>query len=449
MLTDLLTINDKPGEYPPSWYASTAEPPSPRTPLEGEVKTSVCIIGAGYTGLSTAMHLAKAGVDCVVLEANRVGWGASGRNGGQVGCGYNKDQPYLHKHVGQDRAKKMWDISIDASSLVQTLCREIKQQHKIDCHYQPGIVYTSSSEKLFEEQKQEVDFLAKHYDCNDIEIVSKQQLSSVLASDSYRGGVINHSAAHLHPLNYALGLAALAENSGAKIFENSRVSSMNIPFASSHSAMGGKRIQTEKGHVIAQHVVLACNGYLNNLNPRIASKVMPINNYIIATEPLPDAFPDSLIANQQAICDDRFVVNYFRMTHDKRLLFGGGETWGYEFPADIKRIVSKPMLSVFPQLANTRIDYAWGGTLAITRNRLPCFEEISKRFWNASGYSGHGVALASIAGKIISQAIAGDKSAFDLMSDIPHQTFPGGDRARPVLLKMAMAWYATRDRLGI
>ena len=449
MSTDLLTVNDKPGEYPPSWYTATAEPATTKPSLEGEVQTAVCIIGAGYTGLSTALHLAKAGVDCVVLEANRVGWGASGRNGGQISCGFNQDQTDLHKRVGEDAARKLWDISVNASTLVQTLCDEIKQLHHIDCHYQPGIIYTSSSRQHFEEQKQYSEFLCKNYDCNDIEILDRQQLSSVLASDSYQGGVINHSAAHLHPLNYARGLAAIAEKSGVRIFENSRVTNMNIPFAKSHSAMGGKRIQTDQGHVIAQHIVLACNGYLNDLNPTIASRVMPINNYIVATEPLPETFPDSLIANQHAVCDDRFVVNYFRMSHDRRLLFGGGETWGYAFPSNIENIVRKPMLSVFPQLASTRIDYAWGGTLAITRNRLPCFTEISKRFWSASGYSGHGVALASMAGHIISGAIAGDRSEFDLMKTIPHQTFPGGDRARPVLLKLAMAWYATRDRLGI
>lgn len=449
MPIDLLTINDLPGEYPSSWYAATAEPTSARDSLDGEVQTSVCIIGAGYTGLSTALHLARAGIDCVVLEANRVGWGASGRNGGQVGCGFNRDQADLHQRFGEDAARKLWDISLQASTLVKTLCSEINHEHNIDCHYQTGIIYTSSSQKQFEEQQQSIDFLSKHYDCSDNEIIDRQKLLSVLASESYHGAAINHNAAHLHPLNYAKGLASLAEASGARIFENSRVSNMNIPFASSHSAMGGKRIQTDQGHVIAQHVVLACNGYLNNLNPTIASRVMPINNYIVATEPLAETFPDSLIANQHAVCDDRFVVNYFRMSHDNRLLFGGGETWDYAFPSDIESIVRKPMLSVFPQLASTRVDYAWGGTLAITRNRLPCFEEISKRFWSASGYSGHGVALATMAGRIVSNAIASNRSEFDLMATIPHQSFPGGDKARPALLKLAMAWYATRDRLGL
>ncbi len=448
MSTDLLTINDKPGEYPASWYAASAHPTPARNSLDGEIQTTVCIVGAGYTGLSTALHLARSGIDCVVLDANRVGWGASGRNGGQVGSGLNMEQPGLESRFGRSTAQALWQTTCDASTLVAGLCKEIAHQLSIECHYQPGVIYTSSTAKYFEEQKKYADFLATSYSFYDLEIVDRAKLASLLASDGYHGGVINHAAAHIHPLNYAKGLAALAESAGATIYENSRVTQLNIPFASSHSAMGGKRILTDQGSVIAQHLVIACNGYLNNLNTDIASRVMPINNYILATEPLPDTFPECLIAHNHAVCDDRFVVNYFRMSHDNRLLFGGGETWGYAFPSNVAEIVRKPMLSVFPQLAATRIDYAWGGTLAITRNRLPCFAETSKRVWSASGYSGHGVAMATMAGRIISAAIDGERSEFDLLSSLPSQAFPGGDRARPALLKLAMAWYATRDRWG-
>lgn len=449
MSTDLLTINDSPGEYPASWYAASASPVPTRDSLVGEIQTSVCIIGAGYTGLSTALHLARAGINCVVLDANRVGWGASGRNGGQVGSGLNMEQPDLESRFGKSTAQGLWQTTRDASRLVKALCEEIQQQQSIACHYRPGIIYTASTSRYFNEQQKSAKYLANHYAFNDLEIVDRENLSALLASDSYQGGVINHAAAHLHPLNYAKGLAALAESAGATIYENSRVTGLNIPYASSHSAMAGKRILTGDGSVTAQHVVFACNGYLNDLHADISSRVMPINNFILATEPLPDSFPQSLIANNYAVCDDRFVVNYFRLSHDNRLLFGGGETWSYAFPSNVAEIARKPMLSVFPQLASSRIDYAWGGTLAITRNRLPCFAETSNRVWCASGYSGHGVAMATMAGRVISAAIDGERGEFDLLSSLPSQAFPGGNRARPALLKLAMAWYALRDRVGL
>lgn len=445
MPPDLLTINDKAGEYPNSWYAASTKLPPVRESLSGEHRTSVCIVGAGLTGLSTALHLAEAGVDCIVLEAHRVGWGASGRNGGQVDIGFNLEQPQLEKLVGVNAARSLWKLGLDATSLVQNLISRLG----IDCDYRKGIVHTSSTTSGFKNSVAYHDYLRDEYRFNGLEVMSADDLSAVLASPRYAGGILSLHGAHLHPIKYVTGLAAAAEREGVKIYENSQVTGTNIPFAKSHFKMTGNRVTTENGSVIADHLVLACNGYLGSLNPQIAKRVMPINNYIAATEPLPERFPDCLIDNQFAICDDRFVVNYYRLSADNRLLFGGGETWSHQFPDDIAGLVRRKMLNVFPQLQDVNIDYAWGGTLAITLSRLPHFAEVATRVWSAGGYSGHGVALSTLAGRIISRAIEEDRSEFDLLASIPSSEFPGGDSTRSVLLKLAMAWYATRDRLGI
>ena len=213
--------------------------------------------------------------------------------------------------------------------------------------------------------------------------------------------------------------------------------------------MTGHRVETEHGSVNAEHMVFACNGYHNDLHEKIASHVMPINNYIVATKPLPDNFPENLIANNVAVADSRFVVNYFRRSQDNRLLFGGGETWSYRFPTDIYKLVRKNLRDVFPQLADTELEFAWGGTLAITRERLPYVRKLGTSLWAAGGYSGHGVALSTLTGKLISQAIQGNDDAFKLLSQMPCTPFPGNDRFRPALLKLGMAWYAMRDRIGI
>ncbi|MFA5538446.1 MAG: FAD-binding oxidoreductase, partial [Gemmobacter sp.] len=197
----------------------------------------------------------------------------------------------------------------------------------------------------------------------------------------------------------------------------------------------------------AGHVVLACNGYLGGLEPQVAARVMPINNFIIATEPLGGRATE-ILSEPVAVADTRFVVNYWRLSEDGRLLFGGGESYGYRFP-DIVRTVRRPMLQVYPQLADARIDHAWGGTLAITMNRLPCFARPHPNVLSASGYSGHGVAMATMAGKVLAEAVAGRAGRFDLMAGLPAARFPGGGALRWPLLVLAMTWYSLRDRLGV
>ncbi len=433
---NLLYANDRRGEYPPSWYAATATPLEPFALLKGAQKADVCVIGAGYTGLSAALHLAQAGRDVVLLDAQRVGFGASGRNGGQLGSGQRMEQDALEALMGEPEAAKLWDLGEDAKDLVKSLIAE----HKIDCHLKPGVAWTGSTDGEVRHLHEYANLLATKYDYDQLETLDHAALQSVCPSPDYRGGILDIGAAHLHPLNYALGLARAAAAAGVRIHERSAVHHIDEGAPAT--------VRTDAGHVVADHVILACNGYLGGLNRKVAARVMPINNFIAATEPLGDRIND-VLPRDVAVADSRFVVNYFRLSHDGRLLFGGGESYGYRFPSDIAAKVRKPMSVVFPQLSDVKIDYAWGGTLGITMKRLPYLTRIGANMLSASGYSGHGVGTATHAGQLMARAIQGDGDGFDTMAAMPTMPFPGGPAMRSPLLVLAMSWYAMRDRLRV
>ena len=433
---NLLYANDRPGEYPKSWYAATATPLNPFERLKGQMRADVCVIGGGYTGLSAALHLAEAGRNVVLLDAHRVGFGASGRNGGQLGSGQRMGQDGLEKLVGRDDAAKLWELAEDAKDLVKSLVAK----HKIDCYLKPGIAHACFSDREVAEEHEYAEHLQTRYGYGEIEPLDHDQLQAICPSPAYVGGTLDMGAGHLHPLSYALGLARAAVAAGVRIHEKSEV----------HDIIPGSKavVRTNHGQVEADHVILGCNGYLGELDRKVAARVMPINNFIAATEPLGDAAA-KVLARDVAIADTKFVINYFRLSHDKRLLFGGGESYGYRFPADIAATVRKPMLQIFPHLRDVRIDYTWGGTLGITMKRMPYLARLAPNILTASGYSGHGVGTASHAGWLMAQAIAGQTDGFDTMSRIPTPSFPGGSMMRSPLLVLAMTWYATRDRLGI
>lgn len=430
---NLLFANDRAGEYPPSYYAATSAALAPCPTLKGTHAADICIIGAGYTGLSAALHLAERGYSVIVLDAHRVGFGASGRNGGQVGSGQRIEQDAIERMVGRDDAHKLWQMGLNARDLVQSLIA----RHKIDCGYKPGVLHADWHARDVPHAYAYAEKLAREYGYTDIEPLDRDGVCAIVRSDAYQGGVLDHGAGHLHPLRYAFGLARAALAAGAQIYENSFV--VNIQ----HGAQA--KVQTQQGHVTAAHVLVAANGYLGGLVPQVAAKVMPINNFIIATDPLPK---DTVLTRDVAVADSKFVINYFRLSEDGRLLFGGGESYGYRFP-DIVKTVRKPMLEVFPQLADTPISHAWGGTLAITMTRLPCFLRVAPNIVSASGYSGHGVALGTLAGKIMGDAVAGQAEQFDLMAGVKLPSFPGGRALRSPLLALAMTWYAMRDKLGL
>ena len=433
---NLLYSNDRRGEYPNSWYAATAHELDRFDPLRGETRADVCIVGAGYTGLSAALHLTEAGLDVVLVEAHRVGFGASGRNGGQLGSGQRMDQAGLEKLVGQAEAGALWTLAEDAKKLVKGLITS----HKIDCDLRPGVAETGTSKAQVRELHEHAAHLQDRYGYDQIELLDRDACHALCPSPEYQGGYLDQGAAHLHPLNYALGLARAAVKAGVRIYEQTHV----------HHIKEGQPaiVRTDKGRVRADHVVLACNGYLGGLNRKVAARVMPINNFIAATEPLGDE-AKRVLTEDVAVADSKFVINYFRLSADKRLLFGGGESYGYRFPGDIAAVVRKPMVQIFPHLAEVGIDYAWGGTLGITMKRMPYLARLGPNILSASGYSGHGVGTATHAGKLMALAIQGQSDGFDTMARIPAPAFPGGAIMRSPLLVLAMSWFAIRDRLGI
>lgn len=433
---NLLYANDRLGTYPASWYAATATPLAPFPPLEGAAAADVCVIGGGYTGLSAALHLAQKGLSVVLLEAHRVGFGASGRNGGQVGSGQRLEQDVLERMLGKPDARRLWDMSQDAKALIRSLIAD----HAMPVTFHPGVAHACWHDGEVAHSRANAEKLAREYDYPLVEPLDRDGIAALTGSTAYRGGDIDHGAGHIHPLNFALGLATAAAAAGVRIYEASEVT--GIEPGPPH------RVILPRAEVIADHVILACNGYLGGLDPQIAARVMPINNFIIATEPLGPEY-DSILPENPAVADSKFVVNYWRRSDDGRLLFGGGESYGYRFPRDIAALVRKPMLAVYPQLRDARIDYAWGGTLAITMSRLPCFYRPAANMLSASGYSGHGVALATLAGRVMAEAVAGQAGSFDLLAKLPMARFPGGPALRSPLLALAMTWYALRDRFGI
>ncbi len=435
MSQGFLHANDKAGHYPASYYAATANRQLSFPRLEGEQSCDVCVIGAGYTGLSAALHLAERGYKVHVLEAHRVGWGASGRNGGQLGTGQRSDQNTLENLVGLDRARQLWDLSEASKALVKSLIA----RHQITCDLTPGIIHADHKPGFVPGSKAYAEKLNKSYGYEQIRFVDKAEMRELLDTPAYHGGTLDMGAAHLHPLNYVLGLAQACHKAGVQIFENSEA----LHIQRTEPA----RIKLANGQVTARYVIFACNGYIDKLEKRVASHVMPINNYIVATEQLSDNLAKSLIANNAAVADSKFVINYYRLSADNRLLFGGGESYSFQFPQDVKAFVRKPMLEIYPQLKDTTIEYGWGGTLGITLNRMPYFAKLAPNMLNASGFSGHGVGMATLAGQLLAEAIDGQASRFDVMEKVPTRAFPGGRHLRWPLMVLGMLYYALRDRL--
>ena len=419
-----------------SWYAATANQQLAFEPLQGERSADVCIIGGGYTGLSSAIHLRKLGYSVILLEANKIGWGASGRNGGHVGTGQRADQDQLEKWVGLDHAKALWDLGLEA---VETVCGLI-EENGIDCELKRGNLHVASKPKDAAGLEGEAEHLEQVYGYRQARYVPPAELKDMTSGKGFHGGLLDSGARHLHPLNYALGLARAASELGATLHEGSRVLS--------YTESDQVTVKTDSGLVKARFLVLACNGYLEKLEPRTAGRIMPINNYMLATEPLPEATARRLIRDDCSMSDSLFVINYWKLSADNRLLFGGGESYSRRFPADIKNFVRRYMLRIYPELADTRIDYGWGGTLAITMNRMPDFGRLSGNVLYAHGFSGHGVPTATLAGKLLAEAIDGTAGRFDVMARVPSYQFPGGTLLRWPGLVAGMLFYSLRDRLG-
>ena len=418
-----------------SYYAATANPHGTYPRLTESIRADVCVVGGGFTGLSAALELAERGFKVALIEANRIAWGASGRNGGQINTGLRKSPQELIAKFGKQRGRALFDLAEEARSIIW----ERVAQHGIHCDLRDGNMLLASKPGDLPWMEEEIACFEREMDYHKAKLLDSNAIRDEIASGIYHGGIKDTGGGHLHPLNYALGLAAAARADGVQMFEHSAATSV--------TENGGKiTVTTAAGKVEAKYAVLGCNAYLGGLEPRIAGKIMPIANFVITTEPMPEAEARALIPSGSCACDTKFVVSYYRMTADNRMLFGGGERYTTEEPADIPAFVKPYMLKVFPQLASKRIDYGWGGMLAITMLRLPHVGRIGNVFY-AQGYSGMGVAITGIAGKLIAEAMAGTAERFDVFAQIPHQTFPGGTLLRHPLLVLAMLWYVLRDKL--
>lgn len=421
--------------FPASYYTATAHALEFQPPLQGALTCDVCIVGGGYTGLSSALHLAERGYQVILLEAERMGWGASGRNGGQMGTGQRKDQRALEKMLGAEWAARLWSLALEGRDTVKSLIAK----HQIDCDLTPGILQAAWKASEVRWMQEEAEHMHSVYGYEALRFVPQAEMREMVASHCYHAGLLDRDAAHLHPLNYCLGLARACLAKGVRIFEASRVERIEEGEPAT--------LHTAQGSVKAKQIVLAANAYLGGLEPRIAGTIMPINNFIIATEPLGEAQARALIRDNVGVQDTKFVIDYYRLSEDHRLLFGGGENYSAHFPKDIAGFVRRPMLRVFPQLKDVRIDYAWGGTLAITMKRLPQLGRIAPNIFFAHGYSGQGINIATLAGKLMAEAISGQMERFDWMGKIKTPRFPGGVLFRHPLLVAGMLFYAMRDRL--
>ena len=419
-----------------SYYAASSVPQPDYPALSGDVVADVCVIGGGYSGINTALELAERGFNVVLLEARRIGWGASGRNGGQLirGVGHGLDQ--FANVIGSDGVRQMKLMGLEAVEIV----RERVERYQIPCDLTWGYCDLANKPhhlQAFAEDAEELRSLGYRHE---LRLLQAGEMSSVIGSDRYVGGMIDMGSGHLHPLNLALGEAAAAQQLGVKLFEQSEVTRIDYgPEVKVHTALG---------HVRAKTLVLACNAYLNGLNPQLSGKVLPAGSYIIATEPLSEAQATSLLPQNMAVCDQRVTVDYFRLSADRRLLFGGACHYSGRDPQDIGAYMRPKMLKVFPQLADVKIDFQWGGMIGIGANRLPQIGRLPDQanVYYAQAYAGHGLNATHLAGKLLAEAISGQQQGrFDLFAQVPHLTFPGGKHLRSPLLALGMLWHRFKE----
>lgn len=426
---------------PDSWYAASTTAPPERPALLGRIRADVCVVGGGIAGCSTALHLASQKLQVVLLEQQRIGSGASGRSGAQALPGIAIAQDKLEHLVSSVDARRIWDMSVEGLDLIH----ELIDRHHIDCDWVGGHMQVARQRRQVPELARWQEELHTCYGYGETRLLGRDEVAHLIASRLYHGGLHDSRAGHLHPLRYTLGLAGAAAEAGAHIHENSRV----IGYERQPQASWRERVvvRTAQGEVHCSHVAFTGNALLNGTVPEISRKIMPVGTYMVATEPLGVERAASLIRNNAAVCDLNWIIDYFRRSADHRLLFGGRVSYSGLDARSAAHATRARMLRVFPQLADARITHSWGGYLDITRNRAPHFGRLAPDVWFLQGFSGHGIALAGIAGKILAEAIVGQSGRFDVFARIPHRDFPGGQRmARPILM-LAMLWYRLRDWL--
>ncbi len=420
-----------------SYYAATADRGAAHAPLTGDTGCDIAVVGGGLAGLSAAIELAERGLDVVLLEAQDLGFGASGRNGGQVIHGLACDQEVVEAQLGLDDARRIWAMTLEAVDLV----RERIARHAIDCDWRDGYLALATSVGKGRELMQHADRLETVYGYP-LRRVAPADIGDWIASRRFHSGVHDPRSGHLHPLKYTLGLGRAAAAAGVRIHERSPVTALQPgPPA---------RLRTPAGSVTARQVLLAGNVYLGELAPALQARIMPVGTYIACTEALEPARAAALIPSGSAVCDTNFVLDYFRLTADHRLLYGGRVSYSTRTPRRLADGMRARMLRTFPQLTGVGVEYAWGGFVDITMNRAPDFGRLSgaPHVVYLQGFSGHGLALTGLAGRVAAEAMAGDAGRFDVFARLKHRPFPGGAALRTPALVLGMAWYRLRDMLG-
>lgn len=423
------------GAYPASYYAASAHPAPPRPALAGEVETDVCVVGAGYTGLSAGLDLAEKGYRVVALEGAKVGWGASGRNGGQIVNGLNASLETIAARYGQATADFVATVVQEGGQII----RERVARYAIACDLKDGNIFTAFTAKQMKELE-EKQALWRRHGIDTFEMLDTAALRAHVASDVYLGGMLDRTGGHMHPLNLALGQAAALESLGGVIHEGTEVTGVETGAA--------PVVRTGAGLVRAKVVILAGNAYLGHAVPEIENRVMPFSTQMIATEPLGDR-GRALLPTDMCVEDLRWILDYYRLSADGRLLFGGGTIYGGTDPADIRGKILPNLEKVFPGLKGVRADYAWSGNCALSFSRVPQMGRLGPATYYATGYSGHGVVGSHLFGRILAQAVDGDLARFDAFSRVPWLPFPGGRRFRVPYSAIGAWWYGLRDRLGV
>lgn len=424
-------------DHAPSYYAASANPAPPRPPLKGHLACDVCVIGAGYSGLSTALHLAESGKKVVVLEAAKVGWGASGRNGGQIINGYSRDYDTILARYGETTARALLNMSFEGGDII----RRRVAKYDIKCDLKAGSFFAAFN-------KPQMDYLERRRALweqagnTQLEMLDAARTKTEAANTTlYTGGLLDRRGGHIHPLNLALGEAAAIESLGGKIFEQSRV--LRIEEGAKPAAV------TEHGRVTADFIVICGNAYLGRTEPRLARRIMSVSSQIIATEPLGAEITDKMLPKDYSVEDCNFLLDYYRITADKRLLFGGGVVYTGHTPRDIQRRLWPHVLKTFPHLAGKKIDYAWSGNFALTLTRMPHIGRLSHNVYFIQGDSGHGVTTCHLLGVLTAEALNGQAGGFDVFASMKNYPFPGGRLFRVPLTVMGAWYYALREKLGI
>ncbi len=420
---------------PGNWYGDSALPPPPRPPLDGDMTADVCIVGGGMTGCSAALHLAERGYAIRLIDSHHIGQGASGRSGGQLIAGYGAEISSLGRSIGPAHRQALWDLGVEAVDLTRSLI----ETHAIACDFVPGHVHVGFKPRHMDGLRHMQDeWMSFGHDA--LDWIDGPTIRTVVQSDAYLGGLRDRRAGHLHPLNYTLGLARAAEAAGAILHEDTA-------YKSHAETAQGVTVVTNRGTIRAKWLILAGNAYIWGKARGLGSTIMPVGTYMIATEPLGEDRAKALIPGNEAIADVAFVLNYYRRSADHRLLFGGGVSYSRLDPLSIKATLRKVMLRYFPQLSDVAVTHGWGGNVAITINRMPHFGRLGRQILFAHGYSGHGVAVTGLAGRLMAEVIGGTEERFDVIARLPHLPFPGGSVLRTPLLILGTTWARLRDLL--